>query len=50
MWGLDLGDGPGFESEAEKLGFKVARPYPDEPWHCNLTADPTDVLKTLNVL
>lgn len=50
MWGLDLGDGPGFEREAEKLGFKVARPYPDEPWHCNLTVDPTAVLKKLEVI
>jgi hypothetical protein len=50
MWGLDLGDGEGFEREAEKLGFKVARPYPDEPWHCNLTADPTDALKKLGVI
>lgn len=50
MWGLDLGDGPGFEREAETLGFEVARPYPDEPWHCNLTADPTDVLKELKVI
>ena len=50
MWGLDLGDGEGFEREAKKLGFKVARPYPAEPWHCNLTADPTDVLKELGVI
>jgi hypothetical protein len=48
MWGLDLGDGPGFEREAERLGFKLVRAYPDEPWHVNLTADPTPVLKRLD--
>lgn len=49
-WGLDLGDGNGFVSGATKLGFRVARPYPNEPWHVNLLADPTPVLKRLKVI
>lgn len=49
-WGLDLQDGPGFESGAEDLGFKVVRPYSDESWHCNLRENPTPVLKRLGVL
>lgn len=49
-WGLDLADGPGFEHGAERLGFKVVRVYGNEPWHCNLSADPTPVLKRIHAL
>lgn len=49
-WGLDVGDGDGFVAGAHKLGFKVARPYGNEPWHINLTADPTARLKELHAL
>lgn len=49
-WGLDLSDGPGFEAGAESLGFRVIRPYGNEAWHCNLTENPTAVLKKLGVI
>lgn len=49
-WGLDLSDGPGFERGASELGFEVVRPYGNEPWHCNLTADPTPALAKLGVI
>ena len=49
-WGLDLSDGPGFERGAEQLGFKVVRPYGNEPWHCNLTENPTHTLERLGVI
>lgn len=49
-WGLDLGDGAGFEREGRRLGFAVVRAYGNEPWHCNLTENPTDVLKRLKVV
>jgi len=49
-WGLDLSDGPGFQIGAERLGFKVVRPYSGEPWHCNLRENPTPVLKKLGVV
>jgi hypothetical protein len=44
-WGLDVGDGDGFVAGAKQLGFEVVRPYGNEPWHVNLTADPTAALK-----
>lgn len=50
MWGLDLSDGPTFEREADRLGFRCVRPYPDESWHVNLLADPTPTLKRLGVV
>lgn len=49
-WGLDLADGPGFEAGARDLGFKVVRPYANESWHVNLTANPTPTLKKLGVV
>lgn len=49
-WGIDLGDGDGFMAGAHKLGFEVVRPYGDEPWHVNLTADPTHALKEVHAL
>jgi hypothetical protein len=49
-WGLDVGDGDGFVAGAKHLGFEVVRPYGDEPWHVNLTADPTPVLKEVHAI
>lgn len=49
-WGLDLGDGPGFVEGARHLGFEVVQPYGNEPWHVNLTHDPTHRLKELHAI
>lgn len=50
QWGLDLVDGPGFESGADSLGFVVVRPYGNEAWHCNIKNDPTDTLRKLKAI
>lgn len=43
-WGLDLSDPDAFAAAAKRLGYKVARPYPNEPWHFNFTENPRETL------
>lgn len=43
--GVDASDGDELVAVLTRLGYRVRRPYPAEPWHVNFVGDPTPVLR-----